>query len=150
MDLGSWADSAPPPAKKRRASPRGGRQLLERSLEEVRARVAAGQSWEGAEPRHLVALYAVLHRKVYGTAPLELDGKIVLGAVSAARRMVEEAFGGSVTEAVEYLRWTWARENRRWRRSEGDARRIGWRLQFVSRSLITDYRAARAQRGGTG
>jgi hypothetical protein len=101
--------------------------------------------WSNAAGRHLVALYAWLHREVYGVDAAELvTGDTYVAAVSAANRMLANEFGGKAERAVEFMRWTWKREaraekKRREQRDEG-GRRITWRLQFAARHLLVDYR----------
>jgi|HubBroStandDraft_5_1064220.scaffolds.fasta_scaffold22501_1 hypothetical protein len=121
--------------------------------------------WDAARGVHLVALYAAMHRLVYGVAAEELDGtgrgtqavkKAQLEwavASKAAQAFVAEQFAADFGEAVEFVRWAWKREQaREKKRREGGAKddfRIGWRYQFGAR-LATDYRlaAARQKSGG--
>lgn len=104
------------------------------------ALMKAADDFSEAEPRHVVALYALLHRAVYGVEPAELRAAEWTLAVMAVRRLVDREFDGSVPKLVELLRWTWRREIRAHARANGsERRRIGWRLQF-SPSLVTDYR----------
>ena len=104
--------------------------------------------WRDAQPQHLVALYGWLHGEVYGAEPLELKGEAWWGAGSAAGKLVREEFGGSVAAALDYVRWVWRRERAREKKAaEQDARRIGWRLMFCMRHLLTDYRVANARSG---
>lgn len=115
---------------------------------------AKGEIGERFEERHLVALYARLHEQVYGSRPGELEeGKSFLAACSSASRLVRESFGGELRGAIEYLRWTWRRERfvEGKRRANGETgRRIGWRLQFASQSLLTDYRVDLARKSEHG
>lgn len=131
------------PAAKRRVITRArAAQDLERAIE--------ARDYASLRPTHLVALWARCHGQVYGVEPAELDAAAWRGAAFAAARLVRGEFGGSMEAAVEFLRWTWRREQ--WRedkaREERNARvgRIGWRLQFVARHLLTDYRLDRARR----
>jgi hypothetical protein len=99
--------------------------------------------WDGAKPAHLVALYAQLHRMVYGVAPEELVGKTFLAAQSAAEKLLRVEFDGDVEAVVGFVRWSWHREKGRekWRRENGcEGGRLGWRVQFQRRELLTDYR----------
>jgi hypothetical protein len=112
----------------------------------------AADDFENMKPTHLVALWVRCHEKVYGVTPAEMNGETWLGAGSAAAKLVRAEFGGSMTAAVEFMRWTWRREQ--WRekkaRHDGENRvgHIGWRLQFVMRHLLTDYRIDVARRRG--
>lgn len=106
--------------------------------------MAASGDWAGADGLHLVALYEMAHREVYGVEPLELDAKARFLAVGAATRLTEKFFDGDYAGAVSFMRWTWHREQERekWRRANGrDGQRIGWRLQF-SAAMVSDYRLA--------
>lgn len=105
----------------------------------------------GLRPVHLVALWARCHERVYGAAPAELTPDAWLYAASAAGKLVRDEFRGDVSAAVEFLRWTWSREKYREERAKREAvdrvSRIGWRLQFAQRYLLTDYRVSLARRG---
>jgi len=136
------------PASSRRSSPaaRGSRALAQ-AREEVEAMVkrAKDGGFDGAEVKHAVALHAFLHRAVTGVEDAELEGEAFLGACSAAGKLCREAFGDQALELVEFVRWAWARERRREARRRGedqDGRRLGWRLLFGGRGVLTDYRVA--------
>lgn len=125
-------------------------------VEEARERMEVNR-WEDADARHLVGLYVLLHERVYGVEPTEVLGDGWPGAVSAAGKLARELEG--VERAVEFLRWTWMRERAREKKREpGSGSRIGWRLQFAARSLVTDWkvdvvrgdRAARPKKGAGG
>jgi hypothetical protein len=94
--------------------------------------------------RHFVALYARLHEKTYGVAPAELEGTVFFGAVSAADRMLRVEFDGKAEAMIDFIRWVWVRERSREKgrraREEATAFRIQWRLQFVRRELLVDFR----------
>jgi hypothetical protein len=148
--LGAWVDEAAAkktarkPRKRTARSPKG----YEAACTEAEARAKAND-WKDAEPRHLVGLYALLHRQVYKVPPAEL-ADVWKGAVSAARSMLDKEFKGDVSAFVEFIRWTWIRERRSEERAVVDGnerRRLGWALQFKAKSLLTDYRVdmARAQ-----
>ncbi len=98
--------------------------------------------WEpGHDARQIVGLYAVLHEKVYGVAPEELEGAW-MAAVSAATRLIDEL--GKVA-VVAFLRFTWKSERAAEKRAEGTGvtrRRVGWYLQFVHRALVVDFKRA--------
>jgi hypothetical protein len=120
-----------------------------KALAETRERMASGD-WEGAAPRNLLALYALLHETVYGIAPGELTSATRLYAAGAAGRMLKADFDDDAGAMAEFMRWLWGRERKReaWRRENGrDGQRIGWRLQFNTQ-LVTDYRLALARTQG--
>jgi len=105
---------------------------------------------EAATPAQLVALYCICYEDVYGIEPIEMVGETWKRACFAAARLVKQEFQGCSGEAMEYLRWTWRREKHREQHRSDDARRwrVTWRQQFVSKSLLSDYRTemARANR----
>jgi hypothetical protein len=126
---------------RRRARPKARANVMEAAREGV-AEMAASGDWSGATGDHLVALYAWLHRQVYGVECEELDAQDWWLARSAAVRLASTHFGDDYDRAVVFMRWVWKREQRdeEWRRKNDKmGRRIGWRLQF-SAQLVTDYR----------
>lgn len=125
------------PRAKRRPSPT-------RVREEVIAMLGSGD-FSKARPMHLVALYEWLHLQVYGVRAAELEVASTWHAASfAASRLVEQQFRGDVEAAIEFVRWTWTRERERAKtRKEGQqVFRVGWRLQFVTGYILTDFRMA--------
>ncbi len=140
----TWA--APPPGKdgKPRKRSYSGASLVKKASEETDA-IRLADEWHRAQPRHLVALYGWLHLHVYKVEAAELATDWP-GAVSAARSMLAKEFGDDPARMVEYLRWAFvleaAKEKKRDRTSTF---RMGWRLVFVSRSLLTDFRVAKAR-----
>lgn len=102
-------------------------------------------NFSSAKPTHLVALYEWCHEQVYGARPSELDtGNSWKLATFAAARLTRDEFAEDIQQAIEFVRWTWQRERVREhmrRTGKNDSvGRIGWRLQFVTRHLVTDYR----------
>ncbi len=127
---------------------------FERACEDARdraSRFAKGdlEAFDDAGPEVFVGLYAFLHSSVYGVGPGELsDTKTFLGARSAARKMLVDEFDGRQIRMVAFLQWVWTRERARMRTRAGAGEfRIGWRLQFASRTLVTDHRVSLAHRG---
>jgi len=112
-----------------------------------RARVEAeemmrSRDWKNATARHLVALYDLMHEKVYGVEAIELGPSERHKAALMAGNAIKRFFNGDVEACVEFLRWVWTREmgREKWRRENGQSgQRIGIRLMF-SGSLVTDYR----------
>lgn len=146
------ASLGPPKPKRNHRTPSAAKKQLERAAEEL-AGVLKGEI-EG-EPRHLVALYAWAHEGTYGVFPEELrDPKEWSGACSSAKRMITECFGGVFAEAVEFMRWDWAKiadliEFVKGRGGEVKTR-VKWRQQIMYRDRLTDYRASQAERGRGG
>ena len=127
---------------------RGSKNAVERSCLEMKEMAESGD-WSEARGTHVVALYAWLHACVYGVEPSELTPKQWGIAAAAATRMVDQEFKRDYGSAVQFLRWTWKREQKReeWRRQQHrDGGRIGWRLQF-SNALIVEYRLSVARVG---
>lgn len=121
----------------------------EKAREELGVMMLSG-SFERATPVHLVALYEWCHEKVYGVRPSELSPRAAWKtATFAAAKLVKDEFAGKAPAAVDFIRWAWKREAGRERdRREGrnaTVGRLGWRLQFSMRYLITDYRIAVAR-----
>lgn len=148
--LGDWVDSIATNAKPKQKRARTARSSSGYTLAIAEASERAKQgNWEGAEPRHMVGLYAALHQQVYGVAPDELKD-VWRGAVTSAKSMLEKEFDNDPRKMIEFIRWTWARERRREEKRRADKQegsRIGWVLQFKHRSMLTDYRVevARAE-----
>lgn len=120
-----------------------------RARVEVEAMIESGK-WTGVSARHLVALYDLMHERVYGVACAELGPEARYNATMMAASLTKREFGGDYEKTLEFMRWAWTRESRteKWRRENGrhEARRIGARLMF-SGSLVTDYRVFLARTG---
>lgn len=103
--------------------------------------------WSECRARHLIALHALLHERVYGFLPAT-SSEDRARAAWLISRVVKDHFG-DYAAAVDFVRWTWSREweRKKKRDARGEPTRspIGLRLQFHG-SLIDDYRLARAQR----
>ena len=117
------------------------------NVDRVRAELEtmlAADRYDTMKPVHLVALWARCHERVYGVVPAEMVGDAWLAASSSAAKLVRDEFGGDFARAVEFLRWTWRREQGREiaarKRKDERVSRIGWRLQLAQRYLLTDYR----------
>lgn len=120
--------------------------MYARAIREARLAIAAVQSGEttldGVSEYAVIGLFAMLHTKVYGIEPADLlEPNAMRGAVSAARRLVEQDFAGRLDVALEFVRWTWAKESRSFPGRTSDFR-IGWRWQLMSKSALMDYRVA--------
>ena len=121
-----------------------------RAASETMAMMASGD-WSRALGRHFVALFDVLHRRVYGV-DAGLDSTDCFWAASMAKRLQDGTFGGDPGALVAFVKWTWERElsREKYRRENGrDGGQIGYRLQFGTR-LVTDYRIAMERRKGAG
>lgn len=129
----------------RRAAGKRKRRLTssEKLVDEI-AEMQARDDWSGMGPNHLVELYGLLHREVYGVEADELrDRKVRLAAIARAKSVLTKELKGG-PEAVRFVRWAWRREALREKRTKengnGEARtRMGWRLLF-SRAVLVDYR----------
>jgi hypothetical protein len=111
------------------------------------------EQWDGTKPSELVALYGWLHRAVYGVDSA-MTGRDWSFATMQAGRLIAKEFAGDAVEAVDFVRWTWQREQGRekWRQAHGkiDGTGIGWRLQFAPGYLLTDFRITKARLKGRG
>lgn len=148
-DLEEWAnsDARGRPKVERQRPKTIAASVFGRTVSETRAMMQSGD-WEGAGARHLVALYAILHERVYGVEAVELGPQERYTATLRAGLFLKHEFGGDVAEAVQFFRWTWAREKSRedWRReNRRSGGRIGIRLMFAGQ-ILTDYRLDRARK----
>lgn len=99
------------------------------------------KDWKGAKGKHLVALYVWLHTEIYGVEPAELLTKeLYMQCCRAADLLLKNDFGGEMDRAVAFLSWTWARERSKEKAGKQGTFRVGWRYQFASKALLTDYR----------
>lgn len=106
-----------------------------------------------ATATHLVALYEWCHEQIYGVRPSEIGTRAAWKqATFAASKLMRDEFRDDAPAVVDFIRWTWRREKGREdaRRAGRNAHigRVGWRLQFAMRYLVTDYRVDRARSGG--
>lgn len=115
---------------------------LEIALRNARERARTGE-WSGANGPILVGLYALLHEKVYGILPTELEEKQEFKrAAGNARRLLDSSFNGDGDAFVEFAKWVWKREEGRikWSKSVNRERnRFAWRFAYCA-SAVTDYR----------
>jgi hypothetical protein len=93
-------------------------------------------------PSAVIGFFCMTHSLVYGVEPAELrDRNNYMGAISGIRRLLQQEFNGDIAQVFEFVRWTWQREKRQFQTRQGDFR-VGWRYQFCSKALLTDYRIA--------
>jgi hypothetical protein len=99
--------------------------------------------WTDAKPLEFVALYEMLHTRVYRVAPVELGSAQRMRAMAMAVRLLAQFT--DTNEMAAFFRWVWLREEKReaWRKQTGaSGGRISWYLQFDGR-LVTDWRLER-------
>ena len=123
--------------------------VFNRVIDEVEEAIVA-DDFSLFAARHWVALYHLMHVRVYGVAPAELVSKTRTIAAARAARMLDKEFAGDKAKFAAYLRWVWNRELSRveYRKREGkELVRVGWGLCFNG-LLLTDYRVAMVQKGG--
>jgi hypothetical protein len=138
------------PSKRKRPQRGISKRAAQRFEDEMQAMLSSDQ-WDEAQAGHFVALFIVLHEWCYSIRPAELVGTEYLGAMSAARRMLNDEFGGRVDGLLDYIRWSWKDEGERekWRRSNGQQGGLmQWRHLFVQRRKLTHYRIACARAKG--
>lgn len=111
----------------------------------MQTQIRAGHAPQPANADDLVYVYAWLYYEVCGVLPLSLINEVT-PARNAARLMTQNFFEGDFARALDFLKWTWARE--KWRRdNDRQMKVISWRLQF-SKYLIEDYQVAHVRRNG--
>lgn len=138
-----WAKRA------KRQQKRSGGVQRQKVLDELDSMLSSGE-WGEARPVHLVELYCMLHERVYGVEALDLRGQ--LNRQAAARMvltMLQRDFDSVVADVVEFMRWSWQREEAReeWRRRNNTGRRrLTWRMQFGG-ELLTEYLMQRVRNG---
>jgi hypothetical protein len=127
--------------KQARKGTRSGR--LESLVVEVDKMVSDGH-WpeDKKKPETLVALFCWAHEAVYGVSCVADTAKLFNGAVSAAKKLIADEFGGSFDDTLEYVRWVWKREQSRekWRRENGGGRVLTWFQVFKYRNLVMEMR----------
>jgi hypothetical protein len=108
--------------------------------------------WGDAAPRHLVALYDLMHSRVYGVQCVELLPRDRAIFTFSAKRLLDREFDGVPGAMAEWMRWVWQREADRERRRRFEGRetssRIGPRLMFGG-ALITDWRLSQMRRAAS-
>ena len=112
-----------------------------RAEHDVEEMIRSGD-WSRTQPRHLVALYAIMHERIYGVEPAELGPRDCYNAAIRAAALVKREFAGDCVAAVEYMRWAWDREEGRviWREKNGrEPSRISVWLMF-SGQMLSDMR----------
>lgn len=134
-----FAATAPASRKPRRSVSRS---RFDSSLLRAKELIEKGD-WEKFRPKDLVALYAILHERVYGVLPLEVLPHYK-DALLAAGSLVKREFKGSTPATIDFIQWTWKRAAARAGNSDF---RIGWRYQFRSAALLTDYRVYLSRKG---
>ncbi len=105
-------------------------------------RIDVTHDWAGLNTKHFVALYAVLHERVYKVSPIELNerGRIIVLAMS--KTMFTRQFDCDSLKMSSFFLWVWNREYRleQWREKKGiQGRRISYGYQF-SNYLLTEWR----------
>ena len=115
------------------------------------AAMMAGGDWAEAKPRHLVALWAMCHERVYRASGMgELRGMGWRASVKAAASMLRDEFGGDAAAMAGFVRWCWLREEgkERWCKDRGFERhaRLTWKRQFDA-AVLADWRVDQARKG---
>lgn len=115
-----------------------------RSKTKVLDRLESGE-WEYTSPKEFAALYAILHERVYGVSPSEMNIPTErLPAISMAKRMLEKEFDNNAPMMAEFFKWVWSRESWKFKKITSQGKvfeyRITWRQQFNGK-LLTDWRS---------
>lgn len=129
-----------PQTKTRKRSGTIAKSRWDKAMTRVQERLRSAD-WQEADPIEFVALYHLLHTRVYGVEPGELGTSQRMRAMTMARLLLAREFNHP-REMAAFMRWVWIREEQRerWRKQSGSAGgRIGWYFQFDGR-LVTDWR----------
>lgn len=119
--------------------------VFTRTRAETESMMETGE-WESCSARHIVALYDLMHVKVYGVDAGMTSQERHIATVRTGPFVTKE-FGGDYEQAIEFFRWVWKREmsKEKWRReneigSESGARLTIWAM--ISSRTLTDYRVS--------
>ncbi len=105
-------------------------------------------SWSGAEPRHFVAMWALIHAHVYKVEPDEIaDQRAWTSACVAVARLLADQFDGDGVRMIDFVKWSWTRAITR--KKKGSSDRLKWQFLFNA-SAVTDYRVAMASKQEAG
>lgn len=127
--------------RKKNKSKTIGASVFNRATLETEEMIRSGE-WDDATPRHMVALYALMHEKVYGIEAVDLDSQARYKMTMMANTFIKREFSDNVVDAVEFFRWMWGREmgHEKYRRENAtDGRRLTAYLMF-SNKLLPDFR----------
>lgn len=108
----------------------------------IRSKGVEAKAWVGKDESHLVALYYLLHKHVYGVEAEDCIESWQL-AQRSAKSLVEKDFNGSLPAAVKYVTWAFGRQKERDSRQVDKVNsfsRLSWRTMFTAYWLLTDYR----------
>lgn len=89
--------------------------------------------WERATAQHFVALYAILHERVYGIKPLELNDSTRSKAAIMIARSLKDHFGSDPTLMAAFIgdQWNEERATEKWRReNKREGGRLDWYRLF--------------------
>ena len=150
--LSSWAgakvdsETGEVTAKKRRRSCTMAASTFNRARVETQAMIDT-QDWSACTNRHFVALYDLMHAKIYGVDSMlsASDRHRFFLLVSG---FVKRHFGPNIGEAINYFRWLWQREigREKWRNETG---REGVRMTYArccSNQAFADYCYAKTRK----
>jgi hypothetical protein len=120
---------------------------IEVAIKNARMRAKSGE-WSDATAPTLVGLYAIFHEITYKSLPLELDQKMEFKRAAGMARALLNMFDDDVDATVEFMKWSWKREQSRikWANDQGKERgRFVYRFAFAA-SQVTDYRVEKSRR----
>ncbi len=117
---------------------------------DAEGRAKSGE-WHDARAHAVVGLFAMMHRKVYGGLPLDLEQAENFRIATRAANAIVKRVDDDVVEVIEMMKWKWSSEAGRlkwFQEREMELRSpINWRIMF-SLSMLTNYRTAKATRAG--
>ena len=139
-EIARWA-SRPPKARAHGVSDA----RLDKALDATTVCIAQGD-WSEATAINFLALYVLMHRKVYDVDPV-MTAKERHECLLCIGSFVKKHFEDSPSDLACYIRWVWKREfdREKWAQTNGRQRGVmSWRL-MLSTAVLTDYRVERAR-----
>ena len=95
--------------------------------------------WKDATPWVFVALYTLMHERIYG-AEVSMSGNDRVVACSMVKRLLATKFSDSAEEFTWFLSWAWGDEKLRWANSK-HSRRLSWKWLFTT-DKFDDWQAS--------
>lgn len=102
------------------------------------------KDWSDLKPRHLLALYDLMHLQCYGVEAVMTGTERHIFVLRAGGFWKRE-FDGDIEKVRSFFQWVWTKEikDEKWRRENG---RTGWMPlsfgQTISGQTVTRYRVA--------
>lgn len=120
--------------------------VFERTRVEAQAMIDS-QNFDGCSARHIVAIYDLMHLKIYGVE-VSMSATDRHTYTLRAGGFVKREFSGDYAKMIVYFRWLWSREMGReqWRRETGNEGASLHIAACFAGKAITEYRIALSRR----